>query len=180
MSEDIKVGDKFDWLKDPKSETGRHPWVVTSLSWSYARLEQDITHKNSGVKADYPVSFLLDPAIWRRLPSSPTKEAESPALRRFKDGVAEIYASDIAKEAAVVVNVKTDGSFGGGTVTFKVPPMSEADICAATEKRNAAYHEEQAAAIKARWLEEQRNPSPYLAYGVVQAPGWQRRGWGRK
>jgi hypothetical protein len=96
------------------------------------------------------------------------------------------------KEAEVVINVKTDGSFGGGTVTFKpacddrttsawaAPAMTEAEICAATEKRNAEYQLEQAEAIKKRWLEQQSNPHQYLAYGVVTAGGWQQRGSGRK
>jgi hypothetical protein len=50
----------------------------------------------------------------------------------------------------------------------------------ATEKRNAAYQEEQARKIKERWKEQQANPRQYLAWGVVTAPGFQLRGPGRR
>ena len=106
----------------------------------------------------------VDGTNWE-MPASPTKEeAEKPSGHIW---------------------VKSDGTFAGGAITITCrgggggggrPPLTEAEIAAAMEAKNQEFHDKQAAAIKARWIEEQKQPSPYLHWGRTSAPGWAKRG----
>jgi hypothetical protein len=195
MSEEIKVGDVV------RLEVYGNEYEVLEWRGRGQGFKGKMTKRMPGTPAPWQLGEVVDclsSNCVRVTHSSPTKEAESPALRRFKEGVAEIYASDIAKEevqrwmaAKEAEPVDEPPSLEEVKAVFRsvygkperakaygsqLPYMTEAEICAATEKRNAEYQLEQAAAIKKRWLEQQANSHQYMAYGVVTAPGWAKRG----
>ena len=116
------------------------------------------------------------PRLWTLISDvSPTKEEAEKPIATGPCGWSQTTASGVFKECSL-----PSGHAGGHVYKFATPALEDKHHSVLMEAKNQEFHDRQAAAIKARWIEEQKQPNPYLHWGRTSAPGWERRGPRRK
>lgn len=180
MSESVKVGDRFEWIRDD-CDRYEHGCVYT------------VTRVDAyGVWIGPMCTTICGPGgnsnwrpVAREKPSAPTlgeflkqEEAKAPTDRCGRTWLGG-RAPCIGPRGHLGTCCNVTG------VTFEMPPITstsrdhaaeDARIAAKMQAHNDRHQEEQAAAIKARWLAEQRDTVGLRYYGQVSGPGWAKRG----
>jgi hypothetical protein len=84
MSDDVKVGDRFEWICDDSASAGT-VWTVVALEGECeCRISNGGTEKNNHYRRDW---LLEDTKLWKRLPreeAKPTSEATYTSYARVK------------------------------------------------------------------------------------------------